>query len=243
MPAADRKPMIKRFALALSLAASLAAPALVAADSKLVAYADLPQLQRTSLMEKEAKLIVEMLETMHFESAEISNETFDQLITKFMQDLDYNRLYFLATDERAFKEKYAPTLGFELRYRGNLEIAFDIYEVYRKKATARIEWALAELQKEWDFQADETFVFDRSEAAWPETAEEADTLWRHRLKYELLQEVLGDKTLDEAKERIVKRYERMNRSIKEFDSKDVEEAFLTSLTQMFDPHSTYFSSK
>lgn len=238
-----RPKMIKRFTLILSLAGFLAAPFAGAAASALVAYADLPQLQRTSLMEKEAKLIVEMLETMHFESAEISSETFEALIAKFMEDLDYSRLYFLASDEKAFKEKYGPTLGFELRYRGNLEMAFEIYERYRAKATERIEWALAELEKDWDFKADESFVFDRRESPWPESEAEADDLWRRRLKYELLQEVLSEKTMEEAKERIVKRYERMNRSIKEFDSKDVEEAFLTSLTQMFDPHSTFFSSK
>lgn len=203
---------------------------------------ELPRLESTSLMQSEARLIVEMLETMHFESAEISKESFAELITKFMESLDYNKLYFLEEQEEGFIEKYGESLGFKLRYQGELDAAFEIYSLYRDRAISRVDWVLKQLEQEWTFDTDEFFIYDRSESAWPSSEAEADELWRLRLKYELLQEILNDKTQDEAKERLQKRYKRVLRNIYEFGSKDVQEVFLSSLTKMFDPHSSFLSS-
>ncbi|MDQ8205184.1 carboxy terminal-processing peptidase [Pelagicoccus sp. SDUM812003] len=234
--------MTKRLAHLLAFACLALTPSLFAVLAPDEGTTELPELRSTPLMQNEARLIVEMLETMHFESSEISDETFVELITHYMEDLDYNKLYFLSTQEKGFQEKYGPTLGFKLRYQGEMEAAFEIYTLYRDRAIARIEWVLKQLEKDWSFDTDEYFVYDRSESEWPATEEEADELWRLRIKYELLQEILNDKTQEEAKERIAKRYKRVLRNIYEFGSKNVQEVFLTSLTKMFDPHSSFLSS-
>jgi len=208
----------------------------------LVDPADLPVLAPTDLMSQETMRVIEMLETLHFNNEEISDETFTELIREFMSKLDYNRLYFLQTDEEAFIDTYAPRLSMQMRHKGNLDAAFAIYGRYREIALERIQWILEKLEEDWAFDGDEEYEYDRSESPWPANLEEANQLWVKRLKQEMLQELLNDKTVDEAKERITKRYERQLRSIKEFGSSDVQEIFLTSLTHIFDPHSTFFSS-
>jgi len=235
--------MIKRLTAAvalLGLCVSTYSVAVTGIDD--MPSGELPELSSTSLMQNEARLIVEMLETMHFESAEISPESFAELVSKFMEDLDYNKLYFLQEHEESFLEKHGSALGFKLRYQGDLKAAFDVYSLYRDRAIDRVAWVLEQLNKEWAFDTDEYFVYDRSESPWPTSEEEANELWRLRIKYELLQEILNEKTQDEAKERVAKRYKRVLRSIYEFDEKDVQEIFLTSLTKMFDPHSSFLSS-
>ena len=234
--------MLKRFTLIFALLGAVPLTFLLAVDALNNSDDELPELKRTSLMDQEARLIVEMLETMHYESAEITPETFKELIINFMEDLDYNKLYFLSEHKRNFLEEYGDDLGFKLRYQGELEAAFEIYSLYRDRALERIEWILSKLEDDWTFEIEEAYVYDRSESEWPDSNEEADELWRLRIKYELLQEVLNDKTLEEAKERVQTRYNRVVRSIHEFDSKDVQEIFLTSLTKMFDPHSSFLSS-
>lgn len=235
--------MIKRFTAAVAMLGIAIAPiALSVTVFDDVTSGELPELESTSLMQNEAKLIVEMLETMHFESAEITPEVFSELIINFMEALDYNKLYFTAAQENDFLERYQSDLGFKLRYQGDLEVAFEIYSIYRDRAINRVDWVLEQLEKEWSFDKDEYFIYDRSESQWPANEEEANELWRLRIKYELLQEILNEKTQDEAKERITKRYKRVLRSLYEFGSKDVQEVFLTSLTKMFDPHSSFLSS-
>lgn len=236
--------MIRSIVFLISLLASVHAPLALGLTEKepLVDLSGLPELAPTDLMSQETMRVIEMLETLHFNNAEISEETFIKLIHEFMGRLDYNRLYFLESDEKGFIDRYGNRLSMQMRHKGNLEAAFTIYERYRVIAIQRIQWILEKLEEEWAFDGDEEFMYDRSESPWPANIEEANDLWVKRLKQEMLQELLNDKTIEEAKERITKRYERQLRSIKEFGSSDVQEVFLTSLTHIFDPHSTFFSS-
>ncbi len=236
--------MIKSSVFLISLLASTLSPSVFGLTEKepLVDLSDLPELAPSDLMSQETMRVIEMLETLHFNNAEISDETFIELIREFMGRLDYNRLYFLKPDEENFIDTYGSRLSMQMRHKGNLDAAFTIYERYRVIAIQRIQWILEKLEEDWAFDGEEEYMYDRSESPWPANIDEANGLWVQRLKQEMLQELLNEKTIEEAKERITKRYERQLRSIKEFGSSDVQEAFLTSLTHIFDPHSTFFSS-
>ena len=236
--------MIKSSVFLISLLASTLSPSVFGLTEKepLVDLSDLPELAPSDLMSQETMRVIEMLETLHFNNAEISDETFIELIREFMGRLDYNRLYFLKPDEENLIDTYGSRLSMQMRHKGNLDAAFTIYERYRVIAIQRIQWILEKLEEDWAFDGEEEYMYDRSESPWPANIDEANGLWVQRLKQEMLQELLNEKTIDEAKERITKRYERQLRSIKEFGSSDVQEAFLTSLTHIFDPHSTFFSS-
>jgi len=204
--------------------------------------AELPELAPTDLMSQETMRVIEMLETLHFNNQEISDEVFTELISEYMESLDYNKLYFLQSHEDQFVNAFGSRLSMQLRHKGDLNAAFSIYETYREIALDRISWILERLEEEWSFDSVEEYEYDRSESPWAQSSDEADELWRKRLKQEMLQEILNEKTEEEAKERIVKRYKRQLRSLKEFGSSDVQEVFLTSLTHKFDPHSTFFSA-
>lgn len=236
--------MLNKIVLLLSLLPFLAAPCSfgLAEAEPLVDATDFPELAPSDLMSQETMRVIEMLETLHFNNQEISDEIFTDLIRKYMENLDYNKLYFLQSDEDRFIDTFGSRLSMQLRHKGDLNSAFTIYETYRTNALNRIHSNLERLKQDWSFENEEAYEYDRSESPWAASEEEADTLWVKRLKQEILQELLNDKTIDEAKERIVKRYERQLRSLKEFGSSDVQEVFLTSLTHIFDPHSTFFSS-
>jgi len=212
-------------------------------DIELGLIEELPVLKPTDLMSQETVRVIEMLETIHFNNHEVTREIFKELITEYMEDLDFNKIYFLEAHKEQFSKKFASKLSLQLRHKGDLTAAFNIYEAYREIALNRLAWVKDQIDQEWTFDSEETFVYDRSEESWPISNEEAETLWKKRLKYELLQELLNDKTIEEAQERVAERYDRIEKNITEFGSADVQELFLTSLTRMFDPHSTFFSSE
>lgn len=54
--------------------------------------------------------------------------------------------------------------------------------------------------------------------------------------------VVTDEILTEARDLLHKRYTRMEKSLSEIEATEVQEIFLTALTHMYDPHSTYFSA-
>lgn len=231
-----------RIPLAVILAFSSGLAAFLLADQPAAAVESLKELEARPLMAQETQRVIEMLETIHFRNEEIEDEMFDNLIEEYMERLDFNRLFFLQENLEDYQLRFGKKLSFQLRNQGDLRAAFAIFADYRNIALARTQWALDRLEEDWTFETDESYTYDRSESPWPKSVAEADDLWTKRLKHELIQEILTEKTLEEAEETITKRYERMRRNILEFGSADVQEGFLTKLTQMFDPHSTFFSS-
>ena len=195
----------------------------------------------------EVSTMVDLLEQVHFNHEAVNSrpkaELGQNLIHDYMTDLDSQRLFFLATDEEAFTRRYANALYYNLRTLGRLDAAFDIYVQYEKRVDNRINWIFDELKKDFDFSTHETYLLDRSrsKAAWPATQAEADDLWRRRLKFELLQDLLDKKTLAEAKQNVHRRYERLLKNLADTETDDVAEWFLTSLANLYDPHSSYFS--
>jgi len=205
--------------------------------------ANTPALKSTPLISEESKTLVQLLEHVHYLNTPVTDETFRKLITGFMGDLDEQRMFFLATDEAQFVQTYGPTLGAKLREKGDLSAAFSIFTVYRDRSMARVDWVLKELENPIDLTTDETFPMSRSEAPWPATMDEADALWRARIKLELIPDLLNGKTIDEARTTVTKRYQRMRKNLEELEASDVEEIFLSSLARLYDPHSTFFSAE
>ena len=194
----------------------------------------------------EVRMMVQLLEQMHFNheavNAEPKAELGRDVIHDYMADLDGQRLFFLATDQEAFAGRYANALYYNLGTLGRLDAAFDIYVQYEKRVDKRVNWIFDELKRDFDFNAHETYPIDRTKADWPATQTEADDLWRRRLKFELLQDLLDNKTMEQAKQNVHKRYERMLKNLADIDTNDVAEMFLTSLAGLYDPHSTYLSA-
>lgn len=196
----------------------------------------------TPVMSNEARALVQMLDLYHYNKEALSQKEYTQLISEFMADLDPLHLYFTAQDEQALRQQYGPRVMTDLAYLGNIDAAFAIFNLYEQRVQSRTAWIFNELGKEFDFTANEQFTPDRSKSPWPVSAEEADNLWRKRLKYEMLPRILDGKTIGEAKAYSQKRHERNLKNISEFDASDIQEIYLTSLTKMYDPHSSFFSA-
>ncbi len=193
-------------------------------------------------MRLETRYLVQMLEYFHYNKDAVTTADYPQLITAYMQELDPQRLFFTLGDEQSFRRQYGPRIETDLTYLGNIDTAFDIYKVYEQRVQSRASWIFTELPHEFDFTAQESYTPDRSKSPFPTAATEADDLWRKRLKYEMLHDLLGKKTQDEAKTNLRKRYERMLKNLGDTESRDIQEMFLTSLTRMYDPHSDFLSS-
>ncbi len=201
----------------------------------------------TPVMVQETTRMVRFLESFHFQGRELTNDDFRQLIPDFMGELDAYHMFFLASDQDQLTARYGERLAKDLRYLGNIDAAYEAFRIYRERVEARVAWIGLELAKDIDFTIAEEFHWDRSKAPWPSTLDQANNLWRQRLKFELLQDILNDKTgdavkaLDAAKDKVRKRYERLLHSLDEIDSEEIQEIYLTSLAAMYDPHTSYMS--
>lgn len=200
-----------------------------------------PEIEPTPMMAAEARLVVSLLEQAHFAGTPISSLDLKELLRDYMSTLDHHRLFFTETDHDHFIEKYAEGLEADLR-QGDLEPAFDIFKTYRDRSLARIEWIVDRLEGDFSFDSDRNYQIDRRELPWPADSDEADTLWERRLTYEILADVLNDESVDEAKENVTRRYERLQRTVRETEADEVQELFLSGLSKLYDPHSSFLSA-
>jgi carboxyl-terminal processing protease len=118
-----------------------------------------------------------------------------------------------------------------------------MFEIYRTRVRERYEYSLRVLDTEPDFQVEEQFQFDRSEAPWATSTAELDELWRKRVKNDALRHILNDKTWDETRDLLSKRYQRLLRRMDQVNSDDVFEGFMNAFAHTLDPHSSYLSPR
>lgn len=186
-----------------------------------------------------APVIAKLLRQYHYNHQKIDDAVSSETLDLFIEGLDRSRLYFLASDIAAF-EKYRYSLD-DLVFAGNLEPVFVIFNTWKKRVEQRIEFATRRLETEFDFTLSESFPLDRGEAAWIKTSEELDELWRKKLKNEALSLKLAGQDWEKIQSKLKKRYQTRLKNINQYNSEDVFQVFINSLSETFDPHTSYFS--
>lgn len=196
----------------------------------------------TKVMSLEVRALVQMLEHYHYNKGAVTSADYPEMIEEYMEGLDPQHLFFTAEDRDTFKRLYGPRIETDLSYLGNIDAAFRIFQAYEDRVESRVAWVFDRLGRDFDFSGQDSYQPDRTEVPWPAAGAEADDVWERRIKYEILGDMLGNKPLDEAKQNVRKRYERMVKNIADLEDSDIQELYLSSLTKMYDPHSSYFSA-
>lgn len=227
-----RSPLLRRCALAAGAALVLLSSAV--ADER---FSTSPTLSM------EASLLIRLLEEVQYNHGAVHESDYGEVVPDFMKDLDNQHLFFLDSDRKTFMTKYdAKTVYANLAYLGNIDAAYDIYNVYMKRLQDRVHWIEGQLNSGVDLTSNETFAADRSKANWPDSAQEADDIWVKRLRLEMIQEILDKKTPAQAKDELRKRYEHLIKNMGQTTTDDLAEIYLTTVTSLYDPHSNYFSA-
>ena len=219
---------------------------------------DLAEVEPTPLMKHEARWLVQALEQAHFSKVSIDKLEPKDFLASFLKKLDKQKLYFTQDDVDRFNNAYSPTLVTFFK-QGNLFPGFEVYNEYKKRSVKRLDWAISWVGgSEVKLDSNETYNTDRETANWASSDDELDKQWKNLVAFELLNETLSQidanasenldspevkKAMEVAADRISSRYKRWKKNIIEFEAIDVQELYLTTLTQMFDPHTTFMNIK
>ena len=188
-----------------------------------------------------ARLVSSMFERSHYRQAPVNDPVCSLVLDRYLESLDPSRSYFLAADVADF-ERFRYQLD-DAVAGGRLEPAFEVFNRYQARSRERMKFARTVLDKEPDFTLDEGFEFDRRKAPWAKDSAELDELWRKRVKNDAISLMLAGKTWPEAREVLVKRYERAAKRSEQITADDVFENFMNAFAHVFDPHSSYFSPR
>ncbi len=193
-------------------------------------------------LQREASTFVKLLEQLHYNHDAVRSADYAQVVPDYMAELDGQHMFFLGTDKTAFADKYGKSVYYNVSFLGNINAAYEIYDIYQKRVVDRLNWIFGELKKDINLSGNETYRVDRTKSEWPSGNAAADELWTKRLKFEVVGEMLNKKTAADAKDTIRKRYERMLKNLEDIDGPNLAEIYLSTIAHLYDPHTTYFSA-
>ncbi len=189
-----------------------------------------------------ALIITQVMQKFHYRKPQIDDRMSLAMFDRYLESLDSNRSFFSAGDIERF-ERYRDELDDSLRT-GRLEPAYRIFRRFRGLVEERISRAIDLLEaNEFDFDRDETYQYDRSEAEWLPDRAALDDLWRKRIKNDILSLRLSGKEEDEIEDTLRRRYQGVARRVKQMASEDVFQTFINAFTLSVEPHTSYMSPR
>jgi len=185
------------------------------------------------------QVITQYLTYYHYKKQPLNDSLSVVIFNEYLKTLDNGKLYFLKSDIKSF-EKYKTQID-DLLTKGNLNPPFEIFNIFKKRLAERIKYVDVLLNKGFDFTKDESFAPDREKADWANTSADLDELWRLRLKSDALNLILAGKDWKSTQEVLSKRYHNYHKIVLQYEAEDVFGLFMNSFTQVYDPHTDYFS--
>lgn len=188
---------------------------------------------------EQTKLIKQLLTRYHYKKVSFDDSLSVKILNNYIKSLDPNREYFYGADIKYF-DQYKYEIDNYIN-NGYLEPIYEIFAVYNERVKDRIDYVFDLLSKEPDFTFDEEFFYDRKDGEWFLTDAELNDHWRKKIKYAILNMKILGKSWKDNQETLDKRYKRFQKTISQFNNEDVFEIFINSYTELYDPHTNYFS--
>jgi carboxyl-terminal processing protease len=187
--------------------------------------------------------IVSHLKHRHYLKISFDDQLSQKVFNRYLDELDPTHSYFFEGDIKEFETKYRFKLDNAFQD-SDLKPGFEIFNLYQQRIVERLTYLIERLETGLDdmkFDIEENLIIDRKDLPWPESEAAMKELWRKRLKSDVLNLKLTDKSFEESREILLKRYSNQLNRIQQNSSDDVFEFFINSLALSIDPHSQYFS--
>ena len=187
------------------------------------------------------KGIVEQFVSMHYAQKPLDDEMSAKIFSLYMNRLDPAHYYFLAADVAEYR-KYETRID-DMLLRGNVKLSLDIFERFKTRLSERLAMMEEFMGEDFDFSRDANWTLERDEVPHPETTEEARKIWRTKVKFDLLTLKLGDTSVEDGKERLMKRVRGLWKDYFQYEDDDIVSMFLNSMAAAYDPHSSYLAAQ
>lgn len=205
-----------------------------------------------------ARVAANIIVKEHYRQHSLDDEISKALFEKYFQTLDPNKIYFTIQDIKKF-EGYLDKLDNQV-LEGDISFSFELYNIFLDKVEQYRQYAKKLLDQKMEFSGNETFLIDRSKSPWPASENEQKKLWNLKIKNDILSLRLMERAAKEEnnkngnalpqawikqppEKRILKRISNYLHFLKENEPLDVLELYLTSLANIYDPHSEYMSPR
>ena len=178
----------------------------------------------------------------HHYSNKIEKQTFHvQYIDALIEELDPNKNLFFGYEVRKF-QRMAEVFKPSRQNFFSLEDAFKIINIYFNRLLEVTDYQSQFIMTEsFDFTLDENLDIYPDDNVYPKTRHELKQRWRKTTKNDFLISLLADTEEDNIKDSLLSRYSNRSKRILQRNVEDVFSLAMNTLTNQFDPHSSYMS--
>ena len=161
-------------------------------------------------------------------------------IEALIERLDKNKNYFMQDEINNFIERSMSDNKDDF----DIELGYELINLYFEKLIqfSRFQIELVE-NNEFDFFKDEYLDIFYEDNKWALTPEDLEELWRLETKNDLLIASTSDSSSSKPTADLVKRYKNRIRRIHQQKEEDIFSLAINTLSNQFDPHSSYLSPR
>lgn len=186
-----------------------------------------------------ARVTAAFLERGHYSQQPIDANISTNFYTRYLDTLDPMHLIFLQSDVAEF-DKWRTTVAEMALKTGDTAPGTIIFNRFMERMRQQVAYVTNLITtEEFEFEGNDRYTPNRRELPRPKDLAEARKMWRERLRYEWLNEVLNKETPVKIKDSLTRRYTRQLDMLERWDSDDVLQIYLDSLAHAYDPHSDY----
>jgi carboxyl-terminal processing protease len=229
---------LSRLALPAALLALIFATAVSAAPTPVKAP---PVLQPSAVHAETALATAKLLSRYHYQAKPLDDAMSAQIFERYLKAIDPNRSFFLQADIDEFAS--ARTTLDDAILERKLDIPFAIFARHVQRVSERMKVVRELLAAGFDFSIDESYVPDRTDAPWAQSAAELREIWRKRIKNDWLRLKLAGQKTPEIRTTLTRRYDHaLDRTLR-VTSDDVFQVFMNAWASALEPHTSYFGPR
>lgn len=190
------------------------------------------------------KELLQFIENYHYQPRAIDDAFAADVLNKFLDSIDPQRIYLTAADLKAY-EHLSTSLDDSLK-RGDHTDLVALFNLMQQRRLSYVQYYL-------DWLKDDTKQFDYSQTEsipvyldqHPRLADQAalQDRWSKLLKNQFINGFLSDETEVQIRQRLIKRYDNQLKRLAQVEVKDMYTIIANSITQVAGPHTAYLSPR
>ena len=188
-----------------------------------------------------ANLSAQILTRSHYKTMPLDDAMSEKIFDSYLKSLDPNKFFFVQADIDQFASER--TKLDNAIYNKNLAIPYAIFNLYQRRVVEQLTYARALLKHGFNFDQKESYRYERSKEAWPESKDEMRDMWRKRVKNDWLLLKLAGKEDQAIRDRLDKRYDNSLAFVYKNKSEDVFQLFMNAYAMSIDPHTNYLGPR
>lgn len=176
----------------------------------------------------------------HVNFSKLSKNLEERTVDQFVKRLDGSKLYLLDKDVADIKKMMANIFD-KTRNKdcAGLEKA---NQLFVKRVEERVAYSKKYLGAKFKYEPKTQIHRDPQDRPRPKSMAEANKFHENYMQYQVASYLATDMKMEEAKQQIIRNYERALKRVQDFKKEDLLSSYLDSFARALDPHSSYLSA-